>query len=119
MKPSILTYPLTLSLLLSASILAAQVKKSNKPLTEKGTKQEQPKGEITEEVEVVRPYKPILADAVKIRKSPDLTNNPTFKPVLIYTILDKKLALDSNIAPLQAQKLVEQKVGKNFHFFDE
>ncbi|MFN8407560.1 MAG: hypothetical protein U0X71_08810 [Sphingobacteriaceae bacterium] len=110
MKPSILTYPLTLSLLLSASILAAQVKKSNKPLTEKGTKQEQPKGEITEEVEVVRPYKPILADAVKIRKSPDLTNNPTFKPVLIYTILDKKLALDSNIAPLQAQKLVEQKV---------
>lgn len=114
MRPSIFSYPLTLGLLFSTGILMAQVKKDSKlpvekPKQEKSAKPEQAKGEITEEVEVVRAYKPILADAVKIRKNPDLTNNPTFKPVLVYTILDKKLSLDTSIAPLQAQKFITPK----------
>ena len=110
MTPSILKYNLTIGLLVSTSILFAQIKKSPQPSVEKSKKKEQTKGEISEEVEVVRPYKPILADAVKIRINPDLTNNPTFKPVLLYSILDKKLALDSNIAKLHAQKLTAEKV---------
>ena len=57
----------------------------------------QPSGTLTEEIEIVRPYKPVLADAVKIRRSPDLKNEQPYKPALTYTILDKKLELNSNI----------------------
>ena len=78
----------------------AQVKETPKKETEKPS--------IAEEIEVVRPYKPILAEAVKIRRSPDLNDNKPFKPVLTYTILDKKLELNSNIKELQAQKLADE-----------
>jgi len=67
------------------------------------------KGTLTEEIEVVRPYKPILAEAVKIRRSPDLNDAQPFRPVLNYTIIDKKLELNSNIKELQAQKLADEK----------
>lgn len=81
----------------------AQVKKED-------PKKEPEKASIAEEIEVVRPYKPILAEAVKIRRSPDLNDNKPFKPVLTYTIIDKKLELNSNIKELQAQKVAaEQK----------
>lgn len=67
-----------------------------------------PTGALTEEIEVVRPYKPVLADAVKIRRNPDMTTDKTFKPVLSYTIIDKKLDLNSNIKELQAQKMADE-----------
>jgi hypothetical protein len=68
-----------------------------------------PAGTLTEEIEVVRPYKPVLADAVKIRRNPNLNNEPPFIPVLTYTIIDKKLELNSNIKELQAQKMADEK----------
>src|SRR5690606_7184154 len=64
---------------------------------------------ITEEIEVVRPYKPVLADAAKIRRSPDMDTKKTFKPVLSYSVLDKKFELNSDIRQLQAQSPVEEK----------
>ena len=67
-----------------------------------------PAGTLTEEIEVVRPYKPVLADAVKIRRNPNLNNEPPFIPVLTYTIIDKKLELNSNIKELQAQKMADE-----------
>ena len=67
-----------------------------------------PAGTLTEEIEVVRPYKPVLADAVKIRRNPNLNNEPPFIPVLTYTIIDKKLDLNSNIKELQAQKMADE-----------
>ena len=63
---------------------------------------------ITDEIEVVRPYKPVLADAVKIRRNPDMDNTKPFKPVLSYSIVDKKLELNSNIKELQAQKMQDE-----------
>lgn len=66
-------------------------------------------GTLIEEIEVVRPYKPVLADAVKIRRNPDLNNNKPFKPVLSYNIVDKKLDLNSNIKELQAQKIQDER----------
>lgn len=72
------------------------------------TKQEPTKGALTEEIEVIRPYKPVLADAVKIRRNPDLTNNIPFKPNLTYSILDKKLELNTGIRELQAQNLADE-----------
>ncbi|HEY1008711.1 MAG: hypothetical protein ACO1NS_06060 [Daejeonella sp.] len=65
----------------------------------------QPTGTLTEEIEVVRPYKPVLSDAVKIRRNPNLDNEQTFKPVLTYSIVDKKLELNSNIKELEAQRM--------------
>lgn len=63
---------------------------------------------LTEEIEVVRPYKPVLADAVKIRRNPDMDNTKQFKPVLSYSIVDKKLELNSNIKELQAQNMQDE-----------
>ena len=60
---------------------------------------------ITEEIEVVRPYMPVLADASKIRRSPDLNSRKPFKPNLNYSILDKRLELNSDLRQLQAQEL--------------
>ncbi len=71
-------------------------------------KQENPTGTITEEIEVVRPYKPVLADAVKIRRSPDLDNSKPFKPELNYNVFDNKFELNTEIGRLQAQRLAEE-----------
>lgn len=64
---------------------------------------------VTEEIEVVRSYKPVLADAVKIRRSPDLNDAKPFNPRVNYDILDKRLELNSSIRALEAQKLAKQK----------
>lgn len=60
---------------------------------------------INEEIEVVRPYKPILAEAVKLRRSPDLNDVVDYKAKFIYSLTDKKLELNSDINKLQAQQL--------------
>lgn len=67
-----------------------------------------PTGTLTEEIEVVRPYKPVLSDAVKIRRSPDLKNEQPYKATLTYNIVDKKLELNSNIKELEAQKMGDE-----------
>ena len=46
--------------------------------------------------DVVRDYKPLLADAVKIRRSPDMTNKRSYMPKLSYNnIADKKLDINT------------------------
>jgi len=72
-------------------------------------KKPEPSGTLSEEIEVVRPYKPVLANAAKIRRNPDLTTAPIFKPVLSYQILDRKLELNTDIRQLQYQQMAEQK----------
>ena len=71
-------------------------------------KKEEPakdKDAITEEIEVVRPYMPVLADASKIRRTPDLNSRKPFKPNLNYSILNKRLELNSDLRQLQAEEL--------------
>ncbi|MFD2162825.1 TonB-dependent receptor [Paradesertivirga mongoliensis] len=65
------------------------------------------KDTITEEIEVVRPYRPVLADASKIRRSPNLNNNKPFRPNLNYSITDKRLELNSDLRQLQAEELIQ------------
>lgn len=72
-------------------------------------KKTEEKGVVNEEIEVVRPYKPILAEAVKLRRSPNLDDVKTYKAKLNYSILDRKLGLNSDIQKLQAQALAEEK----------
>ncbi len=75
--------------------------------TQPEPKKEEPTKEkaLTEEIEVVRPYMPVLADASKIRRSPDLNSRKPFKPNLNYSILDKRLELNSDLRQLQAEEL--------------
>lgn len=64
---------------------------------------------ISEEIEVVRPYKPILAEAVKLRRSPDLEAVKTYKAKFNYTVSDRKLDLNSDIQKLQAQQVAAER----------
>jgi len=64
-----------------------------------------------EEVEVVRDYRPVLADAVKIRRSPDLNNVRTQQPALRYNVLDKRLNFPSGMGQLTLQDLPSTRPG--------
>ena len=68
-----------------------------------------PEKTVSEEIEVIRPYKPVLAEAVKLRRSPDLNNVGTYKAKFNYNITDRKLELNSDIQKLQAQQLADEK----------
>lgn len=64
---------------------------------------------VTEEIEVVRPYKPVLAEAVKLRRSPDLNDVKTYKAKFNYSLTDRKLELNSDINKLQAQEVAAER----------
>ncbi|TDQ06848.1 porin family protein [Pedobacter metabolipauper] len=64
---------------------------------------------VTEEIEVVRPYKPVLAEAVKLRRSPDLNDVKTYKAKFNYSLTERKLELNSDINKLQAQAVAAEK----------
>lgn len=56
--------------------------------------------------DVVRDYKPILADAVKIRRSPDMTNKRSYMPKLSYgNVPDKKLDINTGLKELNVQQI--------------
>jgi hypothetical protein len=59
---------------------------------------------LTEEIVVTTAYKPVLAEAVKIRRNPNLEEAAPFKAPLAYALLDKKLQQDNNIGELEAMK---------------
>ncbi|MET3115427.1 hypothetical protein AAKU52_003176 [Pedobacter sp. CG_S7] len=64
---------------------------------------------IAEEIEVIRPYKPVLAEAVKLRRSPDLNDVKTYKAKFNYGLTDRKLELNADINKLQAQQVAEER----------
>ena len=86
-------------------LLTVAVNAQTKPEDKKPDPAKPASGTLTEEIEVVRPYKPVLADAAKIRRSPDLNNHKPFRPNQTYLILDKRLELNSDIRQLDAQPL--------------
>ncbi|MFI5137254.1 MAG: hypothetical protein ACHQIM_05455 [Sphingobacteriales bacterium] len=59
---------------------------------------------LSEEIVVTTAYKPVLADAVKIRINPDLEDKTPFKAPLTYFPIDKRLELNTGIKPLNAMK---------------
>ncbi|MEO6150073.1 MAG: hypothetical protein ABIN95_07595 [Mucilaginibacter sp.] len=61
-------------------------------------------GSLSEEIVVTTAYKPVLADAVKIRRNPDLEDKTPYKAPLAYTSLDKRLEKDNEIQQLEAMK---------------
>jgi hypothetical protein len=88
-----------------AKSLTDTVKKGAKP----GAKPELPlpqnNGSLSEEIVVTTAYKPVLADAVKIRRNPDLEDQEPFKAPLSYKPLDKTLQQDTSIKQFDPIKL--------------
>lgn len=70
-------------------------------------KKEEPTKPVTvDSFDVVRDYKPILADAVKIRRSPDMTNKRNYMSKLTYgNVPDKKLDINTGLKELKVQEL--------------
>ena len=60
---------------------------------------------LSEEIVVTTAYKPVLADAVKIRINPDLEDKNPFKAPLTYVPVDKRLELNTDIKPFDAMKM--------------
>ena len=81
---------LLLSGLFVSTALYAQTKPAEKTAPIKPTiSKDTTKNAVTEEVEVVRSYKPVLADAVKIRRSPNLNDVRPFNPQMTYNLMDR------------------------------
>jgi hypothetical protein len=70
-----------------------------------GTNAQQNGGSLSEEIVVTTAYKPVLADAVKIRRNPDLEDKVPFKAPLSYLPVDKRLERNSEIRPLSAMQM--------------
>ncbi len=66
---------------------------------------DQNKVDLSEEIVVTTAYKPVLADAVKIRINPDLSDKTPFKAPLTYITLDKRLERNTDIHQLEAMKM--------------
>jgi hypothetical protein len=64
---------------------------------------------VTEEIIVTTAYKPVLADAVKIRRNPDLDDKEPFKAPLHYNALDKTLQQNTDIHDMPAMPLPKEK----------
>ncbi|WP_342647758.1 TonB-dependent receptor [Mucilaginibacter sp. CSA2-8R] len=65
-----------------------------------------PGGSLSEEIVVTTVYKPVLADAVKIRRNPNLDDTQPYKAPLSYNaLLDKRLEQNSQIRQLEAIKM--------------
>ena len=81
-------------------------KKTTAPVPAQDTTRKAPAGNsLTEEIIVTTNYKPVLADAVKIRINPDLSDKTPFKAPLTYITLDKRLERNTDIHQLEAMKM--------------
>ena len=59
---------------------------------------------LEEQINVVRAYRPVLADAVKIKKNPELSDTNQVRPRLNYLVTDEKLSDNTNPGPVPAQQ---------------
>ncbi|GAB2983282.1 TonB-dependent receptor [Mucilaginibacter puniceus] len=66
-------------------------------------------GSLSDEIIITSAYKPVLADAVKIRRNPEMEDKVPFKAPLNYTSIDKKLTKDEEIKQLDAMKMPAEK----------
>lgn len=72
--------------------------------TKNGAKNANNEASLAEEIVVTTSYKPVLAEAVKIRRNPDLEDKEPYKAPLSYAPIDRKLSQDNNIRQLDAMK---------------
>ncbi|MCC8408838.1 TonB-dependent receptor [Mucilaginibacter sp. UR6-1] len=88
----------------NAKKLGDAASKTTQDTTKKAGQNPNEAGAISEEIVVTTSYKPVLADAVKIRRNPDLEDKTPFKAPLTYSSVDKRLTKDNEIQQLEAMK---------------
>lgn len=91
MKINKYIFPFSIAILSTVSAMAQETKVEERP--------------VSEEIEIVRPYKPVLADAFKLRRSPDLENLQVYRARFNYLVNDRRLELNSDINKLEAEKM--------------
>ncbi len=72
---------------------------------------------ISEVIDVVRPYKPILADPLKIKNNPEISDNETLKPDIEYRIKPLKLDSLNNGNPLPVEKMKAESIAKLYRLY--
>ena len=94
----------------AAKTKTAQTATAAQDTTKKGGKSNSnnPNSGLSEEIIVTTAYKPVLADAVKIRRNPDLEDKTPFKAPLTYFTLDKRLERNTDIRQLDAMKMPKE-----------
>lgn len=94
-----------LSVFLSFAALLAVAQQQNQQQNQQQQNQQQERRTTIDSIDVIRDYRPILADAVKIRRSPDMTNKREYQPKLTYSIIDKKLDITTGTRRLDIQEM--------------
>lgn len=94
----------------SAVAKNSKVKTASADTTRKGqipAKKAEPQTQnLNEEIVVTSTYKPVLADAVKIRRNPNLDDKQDVRPTFTYNnLLDKRLNSSAGIQPLEAMQI--------------
>ncbi len=62
------------------------------------------------EVFVVKPYEPVLSDAVKINFLPSVSDTLHVAPVFSYGILSQRIPTEYEVVPITAAKMVAESV---------
>lgn len=76
------------------------------------------KGNIgNEEVEVVKPYQPVLSDAIKITSAPQRDTLSTEPPVLNYAIEEKRQTTAYNITPIKPVRIKDENIKELYRGF--
>lgn len=105
----VLTVGLSFAVFMAAAQQQNQQQQNQQQSQQQQTQQQQTQqGErraTIDSIDVIRDYRPILADAVKIRRSPDMTNKREYQPKLSYSIIDKKLDITTGTRRLDIQEM--------------
>ncbi len=72
---------------------------------------------IKKEVEVVKPYEPVVSDAYKINILPKINDSITIKPVVQYNIVPTMLNTEYQVNPINAAKMLSMPVPKLYHSY--
>lgn len=72
---------------------------------------------IKKEVEVVKPYEPVVSDAHKISILPKINDTVTIKPVIQYNILPTMMNTEYQVNPINAAKMLSMPVPKLYHSY--
>lgn len=73
--------------------------------------------EIKKEVEVVKPYEPIVSDAYKINILPKINDSVVIKPAFNYSIVPAMIKTDYQVNPINAAKMVSMPLTKLYRSY--
>lgn len=72
---------------------------------------------IKKEVEVVKPYEPVVSDANKINVLPRIVDSVSIKPLVQYSIVPTMISTEYQVTPINAAKMLSMPVPKLYHSY--